>query len=199
LGSLPYQEGILDTYVVSEHMDHAEFTRLFPDDESCHAYLKERLYPDGTTCPGCQRQSKFHPIRGRAAYSCQFCGTQVYPTAGTIFHKSRTSLRLWFWAIFLVASTRGRITARQLERELRVTYKTAHRMLVLIQSQIGQEWVRAAGATDKEESVRDAGPAEKEDSLPAAGPAEGAPAGANAPEPAAPLRPRAWHAARRRA
>ncbi len=156
-------------------MDHAAFVELFPDDASCHAYLKELLYPDGTACPGCGRGSKFHPIRGRSAYSCQFCGTHVYPTAGTIFHKSRTSLRLWFWAIFLAASTRGRITARQLERELGVTYKTAHRMLGQIRSQIGEAWVAEADRAETE------------------------PPGSAAPEPQAPLRPRAWHGARRRA
>jgi hypothetical protein len=117
----------------------AAFEDLFPDDAACHRWLKERFYPDGTPCPGCGKATRFHPIRGRSAYSCQFCGTQVYPTAGTVFHRSRTSLRLWFWAVFLIASTRGRITARELERELRVTYKTAHRMLTELRTGLGLE------------------------------------------------------------
>lgn len=48
--------------------------------------------------------------------------------AGTIFEGSATSLRLWFHAFFLMASTRSGISAKQLERELGVTYKTAWRM-----------------------------------------------------------------------
>jgi len=67
-------------------------------------------------------------IQGRSAYSCRYCGHHVYPTAGTIFHKSTTSLQLWFWAIYLMSSTRRGISAKQLEREIGVTYKTAHRM-----------------------------------------------------------------------
>src|SRR3972149_5041130 len=53
---------------------------------------------------------------------------QMFPTAGTIFHKSTVSLHLWFHAIFLMASTRCGISAKQLEREIGVTYKTAWRM-----------------------------------------------------------------------
>ena len=58
----------------------------------------------------------------------------MYPTARTIFHKSTVSLQLWFWAIHLVSSTRCRISAKQLERELGVSYPTAHRMLKQIRS-----------------------------------------------------------------
>jgi transposase len=107
---------------------HEQFLDLFPDDEACFEYLKGRYYPDGSACPSCGRVSKFHRIRGRSAYSCQFCGTHVYPTAGTIFHRTTTSLQLWFWAVLLMSSTQCTISTRQLERELGVTYKTAHRM-----------------------------------------------------------------------
>ena len=109
-------------------MTYTEFMRLFPDNAACLDYLKEKFYADGTACPKCGKASKFHRITGRSAYSCQFCGHHVYPTAGTIFHKSTTSLQLWFWAIFLMSSTRCGISAKQLEREIGVTYKTAHRM-----------------------------------------------------------------------
>lgn len=113
-------------------MNHGDFVELFPDDDACLAFLKERFYSDGTACPRCHRRSRFHRLRGRSAFSCQFCGGQVYPAAGTAFHRSRTGLQLWFWAIFLVASTRGRVTARELERELVVSRKTADRMLMQI-------------------------------------------------------------------
>lgn len=129
-------------------MTPAAFAARFPDDDACHRWLKERFYQDGTPCPGCGKASKFHPIRGRSAYSCQFCGTQVYPAAGTVFHKSTTSLRVWFWAIFLVASTRGRITTRELERELRVTYKTAQRMRNELRRALGLDQEPSAGEQD---------------------------------------------------
>jgi len=99
-------------------------------------HLKEKFYADGTMCPNAECKSrqgtsgtKFHRINGRSAYSCQFCGHHVYPTAGTIFHKTTTSLQLWFWAIYLISSSKCGISAKQLGREIGVTYKTAWRMM----------------------------------------------------------------------
>jgi transposase len=134
-------------------MGHAAFLARFPDDAACHRWLKERFYADGTACPGCGRASRFHPIRGRSAYSCQFCGTHVYPTAGTVFHKSSTSLRLWFWAVFLVASTRGRITVRELERELDVSYTTAQRMLTALREGLGVHQARSEPKPDPDSAA----------------------------------------------
>src|SRR5215207_669875 len=91
-----------DLHVVhssESRMSYTEFLALFPTNSACLDYLKERFYADGTPCPSCKRDTKFHRIRGRSAYSCQFCGHQVYPTAGTIFHKSTVNLHLWFYAI----------------------------------------------------------------------------------------------------
>ena len=72
--------------------------------------------------------TRHHRLTGRKAYSCQECRTQVYPLAGTIFAKSSTPLKSWFYAMYLMASTRTGISAKQLDRELGVTYKTALRM-----------------------------------------------------------------------
>lgn len=105
-----------------------DFDRQFPDDAACLEYLKNARWPDGINCRKCERVTKHHRVRKRACYECDCCGSQVYPLAGTIFHKSPTSLRSWFHAIFLMASTRCGISAKQLERELGVTYKTAWRM-----------------------------------------------------------------------
>ena len=120
-------------------MTYTEFMRLFPDNEACLDYLKQRFYADGTACPKCAKASRFHRIKGRSAYSCQYCGHHVYPTAGTIFHKSTTSLQLWFWAIYLMSSTRCGISAKQLEREIGVTYKTAHRMFKQIRTLLSDD------------------------------------------------------------
>src|SRR5688572_12437405 len=82
-------------------MTYSRFLELFPDNDACLDYLKAKFNADGTECPKCGKPSKFHRIKGRSAYSCQFCGQHVYPTANTIFHKSTVSLQLWFWAIYL--------------------------------------------------------------------------------------------------
>lgn len=120
-------------------MTYGEFLRLFPSNQACLDYLRDKFYPAGSACPSCGKATKFHHVKGRSAYACQYCRTQVYPTAGTIFHKSTTSLQLWFYAIYLMSSTRCGISAKQLEREVGVTYKTAHRMFKQIRSMLNQD------------------------------------------------------------
>ena len=120
-------------------MTFARFLEMFPDHDTCLAYLKAKFFPDGTQCPGCAKATKFHPIKGRNAFSCQYCGHQVYPTANTIFHKSSTSLQLWFWAIYLMSSTRCGISAKHLEREIGVSYPTAHRMFKQIRTLLSDD------------------------------------------------------------
>ncbi len=106
----------------------------FPDDEACLDWLKDYLYPDGIFCPIDQKITPHHRMKTRKSYSCELCGHHIHPTADTIFHKSATPLTLWFYAIYLMASTRAGISAKQLERELGVTYKTAWRMFHQIRS-----------------------------------------------------------------
>jgi transposase-like protein len=116
-----------------------EFMRECPDDAACLDMLwRERFAPDGhhAYCPKCERERKFHRVRSRPNYACDSCGYHLRPLAGTIFHKSPTSLHLWFYAMYLMASTRCGVSAKHLERELGVTYKTAWRMFNLIRNKL---------------------------------------------------------------
>jgi transposase-like protein len=106
----------------------SQFDKQFPNDDACLEFLKNSRWPKGVTCIKCQKVTKHYRVRAKKAYACEFCGTLVSPTADTIFHKSSTSLRDWFYAMFLLSNTRMGISAKHLERELGVTYKTAWRM-----------------------------------------------------------------------
>jgi transposase len=75
----------------------------------------------------------------RPSYSCDHCGHHVHPTADTIFHKSPTPLTIWFYAIHLMAQTRCGISAKQIQRETGVTYKTAWRMFKQIRTMLNDE------------------------------------------------------------
>lgn len=81
-------------------------------------------------CPCCSQATTFKRIVGRRAYQCsdKDCQYQLYPTAGTVFDHTRTSLVDWFYVIYLMASTRNGVSAKEIERQLGVTYKTAWRM-----------------------------------------------------------------------
>jgi transposase len=117
----------------------AEFARECPDDAACLDLLWRERYASGghrTACPKCRRERKFHRVRSRPAYSCDSCGHSLYPLAGTIFNKSSTPLQLWFYAIYIMASTRCEVSVKHLQRELGVTYKTAWRMFNLIRNKL---------------------------------------------------------------
>ncbi len=109
-----------------------DFNKQFPTDDSCLEFLFRSIYPKGVICPKCQKVTKYYKRAGVKVYACEFCGHSVSPTAGTIFHKSDTPLRSWFHAMFLMSSTRTGISAKQLQRELGVTYKTAWRMFTQV-------------------------------------------------------------------
>ena len=106
-----------------------EFQKEFPDDAACLAKLMEVNYGGTkTACPNCREERQFHPMSKRRAYACQVCGFHIYPCAGTIFHKSSTKLTHWFFAMYLMTSTRHGVAAKELERQIGCTYKTAWRM-----------------------------------------------------------------------
>jgi transposase len=116
-----------------------DFNRDYPDESACLERLRRRRYPDGSACKKCGRATTYYRDTGRRSYSCQWCGHHVHPTAGTIFHKSTTPLRLWFYAVLLMVKTRCGISAKQLERELGVTYKTAWRMFHEIRKMLAED------------------------------------------------------------
>lgn len=109
-----------------------EFFKQFSDDEACLTHLFNVRFGQGFTCPSCERPSNWYRIKAERAYSCQWCGHHLHPTVGTPFEQTRTPLQLWFYAIFLFTTTRNGVAAKELERQLGVTYKTAWRMAGLI-------------------------------------------------------------------
>ena len=105
-----------------------DFFRQFPDDDACLAHVMDVRYGLRHVCDKCGKDSTFHRLAARPAYSCAACGHHVYPCAGTIFQDSRTSLQSWFYAIYLFVTTRHGVSGKELQRTLGVTYKTAWRM-----------------------------------------------------------------------
>lgn len=116
-----------------------DFFEKFPTNDACLEYLKEKRYPEGIAyCTKCGIERKHHRVTGRPAYACDYCGKMISPMAGTIFEHSSTSLRTWFYAMYLMGSTRCGISAKQIQRETGVTYKTAWRMFKQIRSLLSE-------------------------------------------------------------
>lgn len=129
-----------------------EFNAKFPDEATALDYIVALLFPDGITCKNCSKVTKHYRIATRKVYGCGMCGAQTSPTAGTVLHKSPTPLRSWLYAIFLMASTRCGISAKQLQRELGVTYKTAWRMFHQIRKLLGEDAAPFTGTVEADET-----------------------------------------------
>jgi transposase len=107
-------------------MTFKDFDQMFPDDAACLDFLFRARYANHV-CE-CGHRDCFHRIAKRRKYCCAWCGAHLAPTADTIFHKSETSLKSWFFAIFLFAKSKNGVAAKEIERQVGVTYKTAFRM-----------------------------------------------------------------------
>lgn len=129
-----------------------DFNAQFPNDDACLEFLFQKRYPNGVFCPKCQKVTKFYRIQNRKVYNCEFCHTQISPAAYTIFDHSSTSLRSWFYAFFLMSNTRTGISAKQLQRELGVTYKTAWRMFTQIRAIMKEQETKMSGIIETDET-----------------------------------------------
>jgi transposase len=130
-----------------------QFDAEFPNDDVCLETIKEQRFPGGVApCKKCGVERKHYRVSGRTAYACDHCGNHIYPLAGTIFEKSTTSLRVWFQAMYLMGSTRCGISAKQIQRETGVTYKTAWRMFRQIRTLLSEEITLEGSSVEMDET-----------------------------------------------
>lgn len=116
-----------------------EFFRRFPDDDTCLDHLMKVRYGETLECPKCGKEGRFARLRKLPAYACPWCGHHIHPMQGTPFERARTPLQKWFYAMYLFTTTRNGVAAKELQRQLGVTYKTAWRMGHEIRKYMG--WV----------------------------------------------------------
>lgn len=105
-----------------------EFNAQYENEDKCLHEIFIKRFGHTKKCPACKKATKFHRVSTRKCYVCQFCGYQIHPLADTIFHKSETPLKSWFYAIFLFSNSKNGVSAMELKRQLGVTYKCAWRM-----------------------------------------------------------------------
>ncbi len=102
-----------------------DFQTRFATEDACREYLFDCRWPEGFVCPGCGGHSAGQATR-RNLWICTGCKLQTSVTAGTVMHATRTPLRTWFWAAYLVATHHPGISAKQLQRQLDLArYETA--------------------------------------------------------------------------
>jgi transposase len=105
----------------------------FPDDAACLQLVFDYRYGDLKTCPKCGTVgAKFYRIKTRMSFKCSACKQHIYPLKGTIFEKSTTPLTDWFHALYLLSVSKNGVSALEIQRQVGVAYKTAHRMAKMI-------------------------------------------------------------------
>jgi len=100
-----------------------EAHKEFDTQEKCEAHLASKRWPHGVTCPRCGSHDVTY-MESRRQWQCS-CRYQFSVTAGTVFHKTHIDLPRWLMAVWLVCHSPKGISAKQIQRELGVTYKTA--------------------------------------------------------------------------
>lgn len=127
--------------------------KQFPDDDACLDYMFQRQYGNLPTCHKCGVvKPRYYRVSNRKCYACNDCGYQLSPLANTIFHKSDTPLTKWFYAIYLFGVGKNGVSAKEIERHLGVTYKTAWRMAKQIRLMMQQNGNMLSGIVEADET-----------------------------------------------
>ena len=113
-----------------------QFQASFPTDDVCLEHLFVTRYGNDVACPKCGEVGSFHRLTGQPAYTCN-CGHHIHPMAGTPFQDTRTPLTTWFHVMFLFCSSRNGVSAKEVQRQTGVTYKTAWRICNRVRQYMG--------------------------------------------------------------
>lgn len=123
---------------------------MFPDEAACLEYLEATRWPDGFSCPTCGVVGEPYRFKTRpAVLQCRHCKAQTSLTAGTVMHRTRMPLQVWFWGTYLVATQTPGMSALQLQRQLDIRrYETAFNLLHKLRAamvrpnrdRIGADW-----------------------------------------------------------
>lgn len=152
-----YFNSLTDKYIFAKINGMARYTFKqfkdeYQDDDACLQAVFNNRYEGLEYCPKCAAKTKFYRVKKRQSFACMHCGHQLYPLANTIFRKTTTSLWNWFYAIYLFSQAKNGVSAKELERHLGVTYKTAWRMAKQIRLLMEQDDEKLIGIVEADET-----------------------------------------------
>jgi len=126
-----------------------QFKKDFPNDDACLEYILKARF-NSFKCPNCGKKELYR-VKNRKSYACS-CGYQIHPVSNTIFHKSATTLTNWFFAVYLMSKSKNGVSAKELQRHLGVTYKTAWRIGKKIRGLMKQDKNKLEGTIEADET-----------------------------------------------
>jgi transposase len=139
-------------FMAKETYTLKDFLKEFPTDDACLDAVFKKRYGEMEWCPACGVEAKFYKVKGRKCYSCVHCRHHIYPLVGTIFEGSHMPLTDWFYIIYEFASSRNGVSAMEVQRKLRCTYRTALRMTHQIRSLMEQDKDLLTGVVEADEA-----------------------------------------------
>ena len=122
----------------------------FPDAESARKYLESRLWPNGVTCPSCQKTDRIG-VRKDGFYRCHACKLDFTVRTGTIFERSHVPLHKWIYAMYLLVTSRKGISSLQLGKEIGITQKSAWFVLQRLREACGNDLTMLRGIVEVDE------------------------------------------------
>jgi transposase-like protein len=102
---------------------------IFHDDAKAREYLESLRWADGRFCPHCGEAERTSPVGGHkhrpGMYVCLSCRKGFTVTVGTLMERSHIPLSKWVAAFVLLTASKKGMSAHQLHRMLKITYKSA--------------------------------------------------------------------------
>lgn len=132
----------MDTYLF-ESLDDT-----FKTEEDCVRFLTKRRWAGGFSCPSCDYHL-FYIVKTRNLLECKECRTQISLTAGTVMHKSKLSLMIWFKAIRALIQDQQTYSIAAFASLLGVNYRTAKLMLEKLQLALYKQYSRMGSGADR--------------------------------------------------
>lgn len=149
-GTMGDQQTNIVTQSIEYPMNILDFQKMFPDETTCLKYLERMRWPNGFVCTKCSHASDpFRSLKRLRVLKCRACHYETSITAGTVMHRSKTDILVWFWAAHLVSTQTPGVSALELQKKIGIDrYETAFQMLHKLRSamvrqnrdKIGEEW-----------------------------------------------------------
>jgi hypothetical protein len=138
--------------IIQEKFTYKQFLKLYPTDKVCLNHIFNMRYGQTEKCLQCEKPFKYYLAKSTKYYACAWCAHKISPTADTIFHKSSTSLKTWFLAIFLFTHSKNGVSAKEFQRLSGVTYKTAWRICKQIRILFDEDNTPLKGIVEMDET-----------------------------------------------
>lgn len=139
---------------MAKQVTYPDFLTRFPDDNAVLDDIFTRVYGDLQFCPDCGAKTKFHRVASRKCYECAHCGFQLYPLAKTPLRDTKLRLTHWYFAIFLFSVSKNGVSAKELQRQIGVSYPTAFRMGHIIRGMMNEHGeVTLSGVIELDETL----------------------------------------------